>query len=95
MAAAADSWESSVRRRRVDGRKTQSKCADSSEQDAANSAEDPQEETAPQSLRTGTHWLTRIVLLRSVAFIYCKHAVALLVKHVVLFIASVLVNLVS
>ncbi|KAM8837639.1 lipase maturation factor 1 isoform 1-T1 [Spinachia spinachia] len=70
MAATADSWESSARRRRVDSRKTQSKCVNSSEEHGADSAEAPGEERAPRGLRTGTYWLTRIVLLRCVAFIY-------------------------
>ncbi|KAK9530738.1 hypothetical protein VZT92_012224 [Zoarces viviparus] len=70
MAATGGTCESSVRKRRVDGRKTDSKCADSREEHGADSREDTEEETGPRSLQTGTFWLTRIVLLRSVAFIY-------------------------
>ncbi|XP_070707773.1 lipase maturation factor 1 [Pempheris klunzingeri] len=70
MAAAGDGSESSVRRRRVVGGKAEAKCADSSEEDGANPSEEPAGERSPPSLHTGTFWLTRIVLLRSVAFIY-------------------------
>nr|CBN81183.1 Lipase maturation factor 1 [Dicentrarchus labrax] len=70
MAAAGDSSGSAVRRRRGDGSKTETKCADSSGEHGAEPGEDSEKEKSPQSLQTGTYWLTRIVLLRSVAFIY-------------------------
>ncbi|XP_054454816.1 lipase maturation factor 1 [Anoplopoma fimbria] len=70
MAAAGDSSQSSVRKRRVDSRTTESKCADSSEEHGADNREDPEEGQRLRPLQTGTYWLTRIVLLRSVAFIY-------------------------
>ncbi|XP_034414267.1 lipase maturation factor 1 isoform X1 [Cyclopterus lumpus] len=71
MAAAGDSSGSSVRKRRVGSGKTESELADSSGgEPGADSGEDAEEERGLPSLRTGTYWLTRIVLLRSVAFIY-------------------------
>lgn len=73
MAAASDSGGSSVRKRRVDSSRTETKPADSSEEHGADSSRDADKEKRLQSLQTGTYWLTRIVLLRSVAFIYCKH----------------------
>lgn len=73
MAATSDRSESSVRKRRAVSSKTETKCADSREEDGADPAGDTEKEKRPQSSQTGTYWLTRIVLLRSVAFIYCKH----------------------
>ncbi|XP_042363732.1 lipase maturation factor 1 [Plectropomus leopardus] len=70
MAATGDSSESSVRKRRVVSGETESKCPDSGERYGAETSEDTEKDKRPQSLQTGTYWLTRIVLLRSVAFIY-------------------------
>uniref|UniRef100_A0A3Q4BGV8 Lipase maturation factor 1 n=1 Tax=Mola mola TaxID=94237 RepID=A0A3Q4BGV8_MOLML len=72
MASAnSDSSGGSVRRRRVDGGKTESTSADSAEEHGANSSRDTEsEEKTAESLHTGTYWLTRIVLLRAVTFIY-------------------------
>ncbi|XP_030256928.1 lipase maturation factor 1 isoform X1 [Sparus aurata] len=70
MAATSDSSGSSVRKRRVDSSKTETKCADGSEENEADSGKDTEKEKELQRLHTGTYWLTRIVLLRSVAFIY-------------------------
>lgn len=65
---------STVRKRRVESSRTEKKAADSSEEHAAeSSSREPDKHTSPEPLHNGTFWLTRIVLLRSVAFIYCKH----------------------
>lgn len=74
MAASSDSSESTVRRRRVDGRKTETDSADSCRENGADSSRDTDTEKRRESVQTGTFWLTRIVLLRSVAFIYCESA---------------------
>lgn len=73
MAAASDSNDSSVRKRRVDNSKTEVKHADISDgREEKDSKDDEKKDKRVQSLQTGTYWLTRIVLLRFVAFIYCK-----------------------
>lgn len=73
MAAAADSTDTGVRKRRVDSSKTEEKHADTSDgRGAKDSKHEEKKEESFQSLHTGSYWLTRIVLLRSVAFIYCK-----------------------
>ncbi len=75
MAAPGDSSGSSVRKRRVDSSKRETKWADGGEENGEKSIkEEKEKEKRLESLQTGTYWLTRIVLLRSVAFIYCKHA---------------------
>uniref|UniRef100_A0A3Q3JV49 Lipase maturation factor n=1 Tax=Monopterus albus TaxID=43700 RepID=A0A3Q3JV49_MONAL len=70
MAATSESFETSVRRRRVDSRKTETNFADSSKENGANTDKDTEKEKTLVSLQTGSYWLTRIVLLRAVAFIY-------------------------
>uniref|UniRef100_A0A3Q3EZ38 Lipase maturation factor n=1 Tax=Kryptolebias marmoratus TaxID=37003 RepID=A0A3Q3EZ38_KRYMA len=62
MAASSGCSESSVRKRHVDSRRTETERVPSSRD----------RETGQQrvSFRPGTYWLTRIVLLRSVSFIY-------------------------
>lgn len=70
MAAASDSAQSSVRKRRVDSRQTES--AARGEGHGANTDKDAEREKTFVSLQPGSYWLTRIVLLRSVAFIYCE-----------------------
>ncbi|XP_040885355.1 lipase maturation factor 1 [Toxotes jaculatrix] len=70
MAARSESSESSVRRRRVDSRKTETNSENSCREDGADSSKDSETQKRLESLQTGTYWLTRIVLLRSVAFIY-------------------------
>lgn len=75
-AATSGSGSSSVRKRRVEGSRAEKKAADSSEEQGAESSSsktEPVKTTSPEALHNGTFWLTRIVLLRSVAFIYCKH----------------------
>lgn len=73
MAAASDSNDSSVRKRRVDSSKTEEKPADLSDGRGEKDREDGEKkDKRVHSLQTGTYWLTRIVLLRFVAFIYCK-----------------------
>lgn len=73
MAAASGSNESSVRKRRVDNSKTEVKHADISDGRGEKDSEDEEKkDKRVQSLQTGTYWLTRIILLRFVAFIYCK-----------------------
>lgn len=82
MAAPSSSAGSSVRKRRVDSSKTEAKPADVQDGDGADSATDSSTDPSTDpgtgrkagKLRTGTFWLTRIVLLRSVAFIYCKQS---------------------
>uniref|UniRef100_A0A673AP65 Lipase maturation factor n=1 Tax=Sphaeramia orbicularis TaxID=375764 RepID=A0A673AP65_9TELE len=71
MAAATDSSESSVRKRRVYSSKAESETeADSSKDNAETSSKHTGKEKRLGSVRPGTYWLTRVVLLRSVAFIY-------------------------
>lgn len=71
MAAATDSSENSVRKRRVYSSKTQSEAeADGSKDNTENSSKDTGKDKRLGSVRPGTYWLTRVVLLRSVAFIY-------------------------
>uniref|UniRef100_A0A3Q3MKL7 Lipase maturation factor n=1 Tax=Labrus bergylta TaxID=56723 RepID=A0A3Q3MKL7_9LABR len=65
-ASTGDSSSSSVRKRHVGNNKTETKSADCSEEDG----EDKEREKRLQPLQKGTYWLTRIVLLRSVSFIY-------------------------
>lgn len=75
MAAVSDTCSGSVRKRRVDSSKPGTKPADSSGEHGAEPSKDTENETRLESrLQTGTYWLTRVVLLRSVAFIYCEHA---------------------
>lgn len=73
MAAAVERGGStSVRKRRVENTRTEAKAADSSEEHGADTGRDSDKLRSPESLQNGTFWLTRIVLLRAVAFIYCK-----------------------
>lgn len=73
MAAVRDSAESSVRKRHVDNNKTEEKKGDISDGRGEKDRKDGEKkDKRVQSLHTGTYWLTRIVLLRFVAFIYCK-----------------------
>lgn len=73
MAAASDSNDSSVRKRRADSSKTEVKHVDASDRRGEKDRKDGEKKNQRvQSLQTGTYWLTRIVLLRFVAFIYCK-----------------------
>ena len=70
---AASSEDNAVRRRRVDSRRQkETQTGDSGGEHAADSDSGPDTEPTPGSLQTGTYWLSRIVLLRSVAFIYCE-----------------------
>lgn len=74
MAATSGSAETSVRKRRVDSIKTGNQPVERKRDDAAKTGEDVGTEKDKgekvSSLQRGTFWLTRIVLLRSVAFIY-------------------------
>ncbi|KAM7371169.1 hypothetical protein PAMP_010660 [Pampus punctatissimus] len=70
MAAAVGSTDTSVRKRRVDNSKAETNSANSSKNNGADTGKDSEKEKKPPSLQTGTYWLTRIVLLRAVAFIY-------------------------
>lgn len=76
MAAPRESVDGSVRRRRVDGsgrqKETVSNSSDISGEHGGKKDQDPNTEPRPEALQTGTFWLTRIVLLRSVSFIYCE-----------------------
>ncbi|XP_058477806.1 lipase maturation factor 1 [Solea solea] len=68
MADSSEGAGSSVRRRRVDNkRQTETETVDSSSGKHGGGADTEQR---LESLHTGSYWLTRIVLLRSVAFIY-------------------------
>ncbi|XP_029953765.1 lipase maturation factor 1 [Salarias fasciatus] len=72
MAASGESSESQVRKRRVDSGRTEADCAPSggrNEADPGEKGEKGRRLPEPR-LRPGTFWLTRIVLLRSVSFIY-------------------------
>uniref|UniRef100_A0A3B4B5B4 Uncharacterized protein n=1 Tax=Periophthalmus magnuspinnatus TaxID=409849 RepID=A0A3B4B5B4_9GOBI len=77
MAVREDSAESSaVRRRRVDPSgtgHTETSTGDSERRDGTeDSGGAGTEDKKLRSLQPGTYWLTRIVLLRAVAFIYCE-----------------------
>lgn len=73
MAAAGASGDARVRKRRVDASKTEEKHANVSDgREEKDSKDGENKDKGVQPLQTGTYWLTRIVLLRSVAFIYCK-----------------------
>lgn len=73
MAVTCNSTDGTVRKRHVDSSKTEEKHGDISDgRGEEYSKNGDKKETTVQSLQTGTYWLTRIVLLRSVAFIYCK-----------------------
>ncbi|KAF7647933.1 hypothetical protein LDENG_00164350 [Lucifuga dentata] len=70
MADTGESSERSLRRRRVGTQKTETNCGDSSKEDEEKRDEDSEKEKKLLSLKPGTFWLTRILLLRSIAFIY-------------------------
>ncbi|KAI4795807.1 hypothetical protein KUCAC02_029640, partial [Chaenocephalus aceratus] len=70
MAATGDSSGSSVRKRHVEGRNPEPEREESGENHGEEPGEEPEKDRRPQSLHPGTFWLTRVVLLRSVAFIY-------------------------
>ncbi|XP_028991442.2 lipase maturation factor 1 isoform X2 [Betta splendens] len=70
MATVSDIPQSALRKRRVDGRKTETESAAVDDEHGANTDKDTEKQRGRVSLQTGTYWLTRIVLLRSVAFIY-------------------------
>uniref|UniRef100_A0A669DED8 Lipase maturation factor n=1 Tax=Oreochromis niloticus TaxID=8128 RepID=A0A669DED8_ORENI len=72
MAASGERAESSVRKRRVGSRRTETETdsAVSGGVEGKHSSSDAEKEKPLLSLQPGTFWLTRIVLLRSVAFIY-------------------------
>lgn len=76
MATSCEGNSESVRKRRPKGASAaDAKFTDSiSRKDAVNTIEGTKKGKKLQSLQTGTFWLTRIVLLRSVAFIYCECA---------------------
>ncbi|XP_062299097.1 lipase maturation factor 1 isoform X1 [Scomber scombrus] len=68
--AVSGSRDSCVRKRRVDSSKAETHFVNSSKDNGANTDTDTEKEKTLPSLHTGTYWLTRIVLLRAVAFIY-------------------------
>uniref|UniRef100_A0A1A7XB97 Lipase maturation factor n=1 Tax=Iconisemion striatum TaxID=60296 RepID=A0A1A7XB97_9TELE len=70
MATISGSPESTVRKRHVDSRRTETDNVPSSTENGAKDNRDPDKETELESLQPGTFWLTRVVLLRAVAFIY-------------------------
>ncbi|KAL2101827.1 hypothetical protein ACEWY4_003588 [Coilia grayii] len=61
--------ESTLRRRRGDAQSSEVSSEDSSK-DAANEDKPKYDKNEIVSLRPGTYWLTRIVLLRAISFIY-------------------------
>ncbi|XP_064780204.1 lipase maturation factor 1 [Oncorhynchus masou masou] len=69
MATHSESSESTLRKRRVETRKTTTTHSDDT---TPNNEEDTCKAKKQElvTLQTGTYWLTRIVLLRSIAFIY-------------------------
>ncbi|KAL7857240.1 hypothetical protein SRHO_G00161390 [Serrasalmus rhombeus] len=67
MAVSGEGSERGLRRRR--SVKQADRSAEDADQDQQDVAPEPQTEEAVQ-LQTGTYWLTRIVLLRSICFIY-------------------------
>ncbi|XP_060950433.1 lipase maturation factor 1 [Limanda limanda] len=68
---AASSEDSGVRRRRVDSpRQKETQTGDSGGEHAGDKDSGSDKEHTAGSLQTGSYWLSRIVLLRSVAFIY-------------------------
>ncbi|XP_061564352.1 lipase maturation factor 1 [Cololabis saira] len=70
MAASSVSAGSSVRKRRLDGRRTETDSVPDSTQNGTKGSGDSDTEKQLRELQPGTYWLTRIVLLRAVAFIY-------------------------
>ncbi|XP_068161515.1 lipase maturation factor 1 [Antennarius striatus] len=70
MSATEDSSGNSVRKRRVGSSEPDPQAADSRQEHEGDSSGAAENRKGVQSLRTGTFWLTRVVLLRSVAFIY-------------------------
>ncbi|XP_053706537.1 lipase maturation factor 1 [Synchiropus splendidus] len=70
MAPPDERAETSVRKRRVEGSKTGTNSAKDGVEETNNLVKDELQEKRQPTLRRGTYWLTRIVLLRSVAFIY-------------------------
>ena len=70
MAASGASPESSVRKRRVDNQRTETRSVPDSTRNGADAGGDAEKGKEPRRLRPGSHWLTRVVLLRAVAFIY-------------------------
>lgn len=75
--AMAVSSESAVRKRRTEKRSDTSPYQNPPEPHQNDS---PPQQTPPEplpsekqtQLHTGTYWLTRIILLRSISFIYCE-----------------------
>lgn len=63
--------ESTLRRRRGEAQSSEVTSEDSN-QEAVNDDKPKYEKNEIKALRPGTYWLTRIVLLRAIAFIYCK-----------------------
>lgn len=73
MAATCTSTDGAVRKRHVASSKGEEKPADvRGGRGAQSSQHGERKEAAARSLHSGTYWLTRIVLLRCVAFIYGK-----------------------
>ncbi|XP_033988773.1 LOW QUALITY PROTEIN: lipase maturation factor 1 [Trematomus bernacchii] len=70
MAATGDSSGSSVRKRHIEGRNPEPEREESGEKHGEEPGEEPEKDRRPQSLHPGTFWLTRVVLLRSLACIY-------------------------
>ncbi|XP_076025740.1 lipase maturation factor 1 [Genypterus blacodes] len=70
MADTGQSVKHSVRKRRVESQGTEKSTGDNENKDGEKTNEAPEKEKKLLSLQPGTYWLTRIVLLRSIAFIY-------------------------
>lgn len=74
MAASSESSESSestLRRRRGEPQNSDV-CSEDRRKDPGNEDKSKYEKNETATLRPGTYWLTRIVLLRAITFIYCK-----------------------
>ena len=67
------SGDSQVRKRRLGNKELENALAVS----GSSKQEDNEAELRTSKLTTNTYWLTRIVFIRSLAFIYCKLCVML------------------
>ena len=60
-----------LRRRKVT--ETEPKIENEFSKDASIQKDKKSEMTHPEKLENGSYWLTRILILRYLGFIYCKH----------------------
>ena len=64
--------ESTLRKRRFEPLKPATNASGISTNDTEDTGKYEDKKKEALSLRTGTYWLNRIVLLRSIGFIYCE-----------------------